>query len=175
MPPETCPAGPASALGGCDLRESGGELWGLQRLSDPQAQAGQRLFQRGGGQGKPLFPHLLPPHLPDKQKAIAKQLKRDPTGSEADQSGGKLSKSQLGFPVKFSPRLYEPPSASAPELRTAKRPRRPSCDALWFPTFRASSSPQPPSCKAAGKRASLQRREYQVLGKPQRSCNTNKD
>lgn len=74
---------------------------------------------------------------------------RDPTGFEADQSGGSPNKSQLGFP-KFSPQPNEPPSSSASELRTATGPRGRSCDAHWFPTFRSSPSPQPPA-KGLGK------------------------
>lgn len=36
-------------------------LWGLKRLSDPGAQALQRLFQMGGVQRKSSFPTFLPP------------------------------------------------------------------------------------------------------------------
>ena len=87
----------------------------------PGAQAGQRHFQRGGVQGKSWFPHL-PPAPPSRETKGHRGNcceGRDPTGLETNPSGGSLSKSQLGFPVKFSP---QPPTPFSPSAAASRAP-----------------------------------------------------
>lgn len=117
-------------------------------------------------------PSSSPP--PDKQKASAKQLKADtPTDLAAHQSGGSLSKSQLGFPQVFS-QTRKPPlllRLGALHSYEAKGTIVRRSRASNFPLIFLSAA----LGKAAGERASLQRRGYRVPRKPQRGRRTNKD